>query len=114
MKYVPADCYQEATYTDHLAKNSIKHYVLKKLRGVVNNSSLYQYVSSQKYRKLHDRWREDNWIASEVECPSWMWAILCNVPEKDNLAGCYSEPVGAGHGEDGILCIFRKDYSISM
>ncbi len=55
IKYVPADSYQETTYVDHMAKSSIKYHVLKKLRGVVNDSSLYQYVSSQKYRKLHDR-----------------------------------------------------------
>ena len=81
MTFESAGSYQETTYVDHLTRNSIKHRVLRKLRDVVYDSSLYQDVSSQKYRKIHDQWRTDNGIAIEVGRLAWMRANLCDVPE---------------------------------
>lgn len=81
MTFETAASYQDTTYVDHLTRNSMKQRMLKKLRSVANNSSLYQYASAQKYRKVHDRWRTDNGIASEVGSLAWMRANLCNVPE---------------------------------
>ncbi|MFC1797252.1 methyltransferase domain-containing protein [Pseudomonadota bacterium] len=73
--------YQETTYVDHLTRNSKKRHVLRKLREVIYYSSLYQDLSSKKYRKVHDQWRKDSGIASEVGRLAWMRANLCDVPE---------------------------------
>lgn len=81
MKFVTADSYRGTAYVDHLARNSVRSRALRKLRDAVNHSGLYQYATSQKYRKVHDRWRTDNGIKTKVGSLSWMRANLCNVPE---------------------------------
>jgi len=76
-----AASYQDTNYVDHLTGNTMKHRMLKKLRSIANDSSLYQYASAQKYRKVHDRWRTNNGIVNEVGSLAWMRANLCNIPE---------------------------------
>lgn len=81
MTFESAGSYQETTYVDHLTSNLIKNRLLRKLRDVVYDSSLYQDVTSRKYRKVYDQWRKSSGIATEIGKLTWMRANLCNVPE---------------------------------
>lgn len=81
VRYKSSNSYQKTTYVDHLAENSSKNRILKKLRRVVYDSSIHQYWSALNYRKIHDRWRKVNGIVADIGNLVWMRANLCDVPE---------------------------------
>lgn len=81
MEFKLAESYQKTDYVDHLSNKRSRKHILKKLKDTVNSTKLLQYLSAEKYRHIHDRWRKTNQVQYGVGRLDWIQANICNAPE---------------------------------